>query len=124
MPIVKTLNQMVDKYQTKYSGSNVTTDLTAEGDLPAKRYEEAMTIIYNAVETVREILGNNNVPPGQWAVYVSLGEELARLTYHFSGATLQTAANAKATYFISTYGANPSIVDQIVSAITGSSSTY
>ena len=124
MPIVKRLVDMHRKYELKYDGTNVTNRLTAVKDLMDVRYESAQSVIYEVVETTRNILSSEGVPTGLWATYISFAEQLARLTFSHSGLTLQKEASGLKNYYITAYKADPAILDRILEAVLGSVPPY
>ncbi|MHC1594328.1 MAG: hypothetical protein ACXQT2_03370 [Methanotrichaceae archaeon] len=119
MPIVKRLDDMRRKFETKYDGTNVTNRLTAVKDIMDARYEAATSVIYNVVETVRDILAEEGVPTGLWAKYISFAEIVASLTFSHKGLTLQKEISGVKSYFVTAYKADPAILDRIVEAVIG-----
>jgi len=119
MPIVKSLADMERKYYTKYDGANVTARLTAVKSIMDARYEGAVSTIYNVVETVRDVLSSEGVPTGQWAMYMSFGQIIAKLTFSHKNLTLQKEIAGVKNYFVTAYKADPAVLDKIVTAILG-----
>ncbi|RLG59003.1 hypothetical protein DRN86_04915 [Candidatus Geothermarchaeota archaeon] len=119
MPIVKRLDDMHKKYELKYDGTNVTNRLTAVEELKNARFEAASSVIYNVVETVRDILSEEGVPTGLWAKYIAFGEIVAKLTFSHKGLTLQKEISGVKSYFQTAYNADPAILDRIVEAVLG-----
>jgi len=119
MPIVKRLDDMHKKYDLKYDGTNVTNRLNAVKDLMDGRYEAASSVIYNVVETVRDILSDEGVPSGLWAMYISFAERIAKLSFSHKGLTLEKEVSAEKQYFITAYKADPAILDRIIEAVIG-----
>jgi len=124
MPIVKRLVDMHRKYELKYDGTNVTNRLTNLKEIMDIRYESAQSIVYEVVETTRNILSEEGVPTGQWATYISFAEQLARLTFSHKGLTLEKEANGLKSYYITAYKADPTILDRILEAVLGAVPPY
>ena len=119
MPIVKRIQDMYEKYYTKYDGANVTTTFTAVRELMYARYEGAQSVIYNVVETTRDILAEEGVPTGLWAIYMAFAQIIASKTFSHKDKTLQTEISGVKNYFITAYKADPKILDRIVEAVLG-----
>jgi len=119
MPIVKRLDDMHKKFELKYDGTNVTNRLNAVKDIMDSRYEAASSVIYNVVETVRDILSEEGVPSGLWAMYISFAEKIAKLTFSHKGLTLQKEVSAEKQHYITAFGADPALLDRIIEAVIG-----
>jgi len=120
----RSFGQAVNKYSTKYNGTNVTNRLTALGTLVEENYETGISNTYNAVQIAKTVLANAGVPPAQWGMYISFAEELAKYAVKYGGATLQARVNATAIQWENAYDANPSILTQIAQAVLGVSTPY
>ena len=124
MPIVKRLQDMYEKYYTKYDGDNVRTTFAAVSSIMYARYEGAMSPIYNVVETVRDILTSNGVPTGLHGMYYAFAQIIARMTFSHKAKTLQTEISGVKNYFITAYKADPKILDAIIQAVIGTLPPY
>jgi len=124
MPLVKSFYAMNEKYDVKFDGDNVTTKLTAVKDIMVARYEAASSVIYNAVETARDVLSNNGVPTGNWAAYLAFAEILAKLTFSHKGATLSKEVAGLKSAFVTMHGCDSSVLDKIIQGILGSLPAY
>jgi len=116
--------ERLEKYSTKYSGANVTTVLTAIKPSMDARYENAVTVTRQAVETARGILSDEGVPTAYWATYLSFVQAIARLTFSFSGLTLQKEVSALKAQWIYEKNADPAILDRLIQAILGITVPY
>lgn len=124
MAVVRDYKDMYEKYAAKYSGSNVTSALTAVKPLMETIYEMATTTIYDVVERARGVLAAKEVPSTLWAVYLSFAQKLAAKTFSFSGATLAKEAAALKAEWITAHGANSEIIDALIELITGEAPSY
>jgi len=114
----------IQDYQTKYDGGNVTTVLTAIKPSMEARYEDAVIVVRNAIETTRRILNERGVPSKDWAKYLSFAARIAKLTFSFSGNTLLKEVAGEKALWIYEKKADPEILDAIISAIIGTSVPY
>ena len=120
----RSFGQAVNKYALKYNGTNVTNRLTALGTLVEENYETGISNTYSAVEIVKNLLANLGVPPGIWGMYIAFGEEVAKYSVKYGGATLQIRISALEQFFENSFDANPSILTQIAQAIVGIAPPY
>ncbi len=124
MPGVRRFREMREKYELKYDGANVTARLTAVKEIMDARYEAASSPVVNVVETVRSILETNGVPAGLHGTYYAFAQELAKLMFSHSGATLDLLVAGKKSYYITAHGLDPTILDKIILAVLGAVPPY
>jgi len=124
MPIVKRASDMLAKYRAKYSGENVTAALNAVKPIMEARYEAGASVIYDIVERTRALLNSLGVPSTLWGVYLSFAQSLARRAFSFSDATLAKEAAALKAQWVTGYGADASIIDQIINLVIGTAPAY
>ena len=124
MPGVRRFREMREKYVLKYDGDNVTARITAVKDIMDARYESASSPVVNVVETVRSILETNGVPAGLHGPYYAFAQELARLMFSHSGATLDFLVAGKKSYYITAHGLDATILDKIILAVLGAVPPY
>jgi len=124
MPKVRSFMDMKEKYEVKYRGDIVTARLTAVAEIKNSRYEAASSVIYNAIETARDILSTEGVPTGQWAPYIAFAEILAKLTFSHKNLTLLKEVSGVKAYFVTAHSCDAKILDKIVQAIIGTVPPY
>jgi len=124
MAQTKSFYGMTQKYDIKYDGDNVTTKLTAVKDIMVARYEASSSVIYNAVETARDVLSNEGVPTGQWAPYIAFAEVLAKLTFSHKGATLSKEVAGLKSAYVTMHGCDGTVLDKIIQSILGTLPAY
>jgi len=116
--------QQLQKYELKYSGTNVTAVLTAiKSTVMEPRYEAAVILITADREIVRRILEENDVPPGRHGIHYALGFAISSAKLSHSGPVLLRTAQALKARFVA-LGADPVIADKIISALAGVSPYY
>jgi len=124
MPFVRNLKDMLEKYRAKYVPDTIGTRFGAVKSLMDARYESASSPIVNVIETVRNILTENGVPPAMWGMYIAFGEILASKAFSHSGAVLEKIASGLKQAWITGKGADPAILDKITEAIIGTVPPY
>jgi len=120
----RTFADRLNKYSGKYAGANVTTVLTAIKSSMDARYENAVTVTRQAVETARGILSDLGVPTKDWAKYISFVQAIASLTFSFSGLTLQKEVSSLKAEWVYEKNADPSVLDRLIEAIIGITVPY
>jgi len=124
VPGVRRIREMIEKYETKYDGDNVTTRITAVKELMDARYEAGSSPIVNVIETVRDILETNGVPAGLHGPYYAFAQELAKMTFSHSGAALDFLVAGKKHFYVTAHGLDPNILDKIILAVLGAVPPY
>ena len=124
MPGVRRIREMLEKYEAKYDGDNVTTRLTAVKEIMDARYEAGSSPIVNVIETVRDILETNGVPAGLHGPYYAFAQELSKMMFSHSGATLDLLVAGKKQYYVTAHGLDPAILDKIILAVLGAVPPY
>jgi len=124
MPGVRKFREMVEKYELKYDGANVTARLTAVVDIKNARYESASSPVVNIVETVRSILESSGVPAGLHGSYYAFAQKLAKLTFSHSGPTLDLLVSGLKSYFVTAHKLDTNILDKIILAVLGAVPPY
>jgi len=120
----RTFADRLTKYSTKYAGANVTTVLTAIKPSMDTRYENSVTVTRQAVETARGILNDLGIPTAYWATYISFVQAIAKLTFSFSGLTLQKEVSALKAQWVYEKNADPAVLDRLIQAILGITVPY
>jgi len=125
MPTVRKLADRLEKYSVKYpDATTMTSRLTAVQSLMNLRYEAASSPIANIIDIVRGIIEPAGVPSGLHALYYSFGQKIAKLQFSHTGATLDKEIAGLKNMWVTAYGADPKILDQIITAILGSVPPY
>ncbi|MEM0459286.1 MAG: hypothetical protein QXZ31_05425 [Thermofilaceae archaeon] len=124
MPGVRSFRDMREKYELKYDGATVTARWTALKTIIDARFESASSPIVNIIETVRTILSTNGVPAGLQGPYYAFAQELGKLMFSHSGATLQALISGKKAYYVTAHKLDPEILDKIVLAVLGTVPPY
>jgi len=125
MPAVRTFQDRVEKYQLKYpDAATQTARLTAVRDIMLLRFEAGSAPVADAIDTVRNIVESAGVPSGQHGVYYAFAQKLVKLMFSHSGLTLQYEVAGLKKYFATGLGADPRILDQIITAFLGSVPPY
>jgi len=125
MPVVRKIADRLEKYELKYAdAATATARLTAVKTLMDLRYEAASSPIVNVVDSVRGIIETEGVPSGMHAIYYAFGQILAKLMFSHTGATLNKEIVGLKEMWVTAYGADPTILDKIITAVLGAVPPY
>jgi len=119
MPLYKTGLDMWKKYQAKYNPAVVSTRFTDVQPIALDRAQQGLNMIATARDLVRPILDEYGVGGGQRATYLAFGTALLRHVIRQKGAVAEKTASGLKSYFVTAYGLDPSICDEIIQVITG-----
>jgi hypothetical protein len=125
MPLVRKIADRLEKYNIKYpDAATQTARITAVKPIMDLRYQAASSPIVNVVDTVRGIIESAGVPSGFHGIYYAFGQILAKLMFSHSGATLNKEVVGLKNMWVTAYGADPAILDQIITAVLGTVPPY
>ncbi|MEO2151437.1 MAG: hypothetical protein ABGW50_02115 [Thermococcus sp.] len=120
----RSFRDMVEKYTAKFDPATIATRFNEVKDIALARYEDAMSVIANVQDEVRNILNEEGVPPALWGPYIAFAEQLAKKSFSFSGAALQKVASGLKAYFVTAHHLDPAILDRIIELVVGEVPTY
>ena len=125
MPFVRKIADRLEKYNIKYpDATTMTSRLTAVKSIMDLRYQAASSPIVNVVDIVRGIIESEGVPTGLHALYYAFGQKVAAAMFSHTGATLNKEIVGLKNMWVTAYGADPKILDKIVTAILGAVPPY
>jgi len=119
MPLYKTGLDMWKKYQAKFNPAVVSTRFTDVQAIALDRAQQGLNMIATARDLIRPILDEYGVGGGQRATYLAFGTALLRHVIRQKGKVAEKTASGLKSYFVTAYGLDPSICDEIVQVITG-----
>jgi len=124
MPLFKSGIDMYKKYEAKF---NPTVIGTRFGDVKAVALERAQAGL-NAVDTVRSlirpILDKYGVSGGQRATYLAFGLALWKHITRQKDQSGKLYADGLKSYFATSFGLNPDILNEIIQVVAGWTITY
>jgi len=119
MPLYKTGLDMWKKYQAKFNPAVVSTRFTDVRAIALDRAQEGLSTIATARDLIRPILDTYGVGGGMRATYLAFGTALLRHVIRQKGKVAEKTASGLKSYFVTAYGLDPSICDEIIQVITG-----
>jgi hypothetical protein len=125
MPLVRKIGDRLEKYSIKYpDATTMTARITAVKPIMDLRYQAASSPIVNVVDTVRGIIESTGVPSGLHGIYYAFGQILAKLMFSHTGATLNKEVVGLKNMWVTAYGADPAVLDKIITAVLGAVPPY
>jgi len=124
MPQVRTGAGRVRKYSLKFDPDIVRSRFAAVKDLAVERAEDGMITFY-AIETlVKDILDKYGITGPNRATYLAFAKKLYRHALRHGKEAGIKVANGLKEYWVTAYGANPSILDEIINVVTAIAIPY
>lgn len=117
--MVRRINDMYKKYEAKYSGTNVTTALTAIKPLMDAMFQAGSSTVYDVVERTRAYLDSVGIPSTLWGPYIAFAQKVAKKTFSFSATTLAIEVSALKREFMNAYGLSSAVLDGIINIVVG-----
>jgi len=119
MPLYKTGLDMWKKYQAKFNPTVVGTRFTDVKDIALDRAQEGLNTVATARDLVRPILDQYGVGGGLRATYLAFGTALLRHVIRAKADVASKIATGLKNYFVTAYGLDPAICDEIIQVISG-----
>jgi len=119
MPLYKTGLDMWKKYSVKFNPAVIGTRFTDVKDLALDRAQEGLNLIGTVRDLIRPILDVKGIGGGQRATYLAFGTMLWRHIHRQKDQVAKKTANGLKSYFVTAYGLDPAICDDIIQVIAG-----
>jgi len=119
MPLYKTGLDMWKKNQAKYNPTLVGTRFGDVQQIALDRAQEGLNMVATARDLIRPILDEYGVGGGTRATYLAFGTALLRHVIRQKGDVARNTSSGLKSYFVTAYGLDPSICDEIIQVISG-----
>jgi len=119
MPLYKAGIDMFKKYQKKYNPGVIGTRFGDVQDLALERAQEGLIMVGTVRDLVRPILDTYGVTGGQKATYLAFALALMRHVIRSKGEAAKKIAEGLKAYFVTSYGLDPVILDEIIQVVCG-----
>jgi len=119
MPIYKSGIDMYKKYQKKYNPTVIGTRFTDVQDIALERAQAGLNAVDTVRSLVRPILDEYGVTGGQRATYLAFALMLWKHIHRNKGESGKKIASGLKSYFVTAYGLDPSICDEIINVVVG-----
>jgi len=119
MPLYRTGIDMFKKWQKKYNPAVVSTRFTDVTDIAAERAQAGLNMVHTVRELVRPILDKYGITGGQRATYLAFALKLWKHIVRTKDEGGKKIANGLKSYFVTAYGLDPSVLDEIINVVSG-----
>lgn len=119
MTLYKTTQMMFKKYSVKFNPTVIGTRFTDVRDLALERMQEGISIVGVVRDLVRPILDEYGIGGGLRATYLAFALALARHIMRQKGKVATKIADGLKSYYVTSYGLDPSICDEIIQVVVG-----
>jgi len=119
MPLYRTGIDMFKKYQAKFNPTVIGTRFTDVQGVALDRAQAGLNTIHTVRELIRPILDEYGVTGGQRATYLAFATKLWKHINRQRGDAAKKYADGLKSYFVTAFGLDPSILDEIIQVISG-----
>jgi len=119
MPLYKTGIQMFKKYQAKYNPTVISTRFTDVRDVALERAQSGQIAVGTVRDLVRPVLDEYGITGGLRATYLAFALALWRHVIRTKGEGAKKIASGLKSYYVTAYGLDPSICDEIINVVVG-----
>lgn len=119
MPIYKTGQNRFIKWRRKYDPATVSSRFTQVADVAEARAQEGLTIYASVQELVRGILDTYGVSGPDRAKYLGFANKLLSHSLRAKGDAATKIAQGLKQFYVTSFGADPAILDEIIQVVTG-----
>lgn len=119
MPLYRSGLDMWKKYQKKFNPTVIGTRFTDIQELALDRAQEGLNMVATVRDLVRPILDEYGVSGGLRATYLAFATALMRHVIRQKGDVAKNTSSGLKSYFVTAYGLDPSICDEIIQVVSG-----
>lgn len=119
MPLYRTGIDMFKKWQKKYNPAVISTRFTDVTDVATERAQAGLNYIHTVRDLVRPVLDEYGVTGGLKATYLAFATKLWKHIIRTKGEGAKKIASGLKSYFVTSYGLDPSICDEIINIVVG-----
>jgi len=119
MPLYKTGIDMFKKYQKKYNPTVIGTRFTDVQDVAFERAQAGLHAVGVIRDLVRPILDQYGIAGGQRATYFAFATMLWRHIIRQKADAAKKYADGLKAYFVTAFGLDPVVLDEIIQVVAG-----
>ena len=124
MPMYRKGIDRIRKYEVKFNPTVVSTRFTDVKDLAIERAQEGLITFAGIDDLVRPILDKYGVMGTMKALYLAFARKLYKHVSRTGGEAASKVASGLKSYFVTAYGADPAILDEIINVVVGYAVPY
>jgi hypothetical protein len=119
MPIYRTGQARFAKWRSKYDPATVSARFTQVATVAEARAQEGLTTFASVQELVRGILDKYGVNGPDRAKYLGFANKLLNHSLRAKGDAATKLAQGIKQFYVTAFGADPGILDEIIQVVTG-----
>ena len=119
MPLYRTGIDMFKKYQKKYNPTVIGTRFTDVQEVALERAQDGLNYVHTVRELVRPILDEYGITGGARATYLAFALALWRHIIRQKGASAKKYADGLKAYYVTAFGLDPAVLDEIIQVVSG-----
>jgi len=124
MPFYKTGLDMYRKYQAKYNPTVIGTRFGDVQSVALERAQEGLNSVGAIRDLVRPILDERGISGGQRATYLAFATKVWRHILRSKADAGKKIVDGLKAYFVTAYGLDPAVCDEIIGVVAGYVITY
>lgn len=124
MPLYRTGLDMFKKYQGKFNPTVVGTRFTDVRDIALERAQAGLNAVSTVRDLVRPILDAYGITGGQRGTYLAFTLKLWKHVNRQKGEAAKKYADGLKSYFVTAFGLDPAILDEIIQVVSGEVMPY
>jgi len=110
---------MFKKYQAKYNPTVISTRFTDVQSVALDRAQGGLNSVHTVRELVRPILDEYGIVGGQRATYLAFATALWRHISRQKGEAGKKYADGIKAFYTTTFGLDPTVLDEIIQVVAG-----
>ena len=114
----------IRKYEAKFNPTVISTRFSDVRDLAIERAQDGLITMASVDDLVRPILDKYGVAGPDRAKYLGFAKKLFKHASRASGEAATKIASGLKSYFVTAYGCDPAILDEIINVVTGYVTPY
>jgi len=119
MPLYKSGLDMFKKFSAKFDPTTIGNRFTQVKEVALDRAQEGLNTVATIRELVRPILDEHGVVGGLRATYLAFATALAKHSLRQKGDSATRIASGIKSYYVSAFGLDPHIADEIIQVVVG-----
>jgi hypothetical protein len=119
MPLYKTGLDMYKKYEAKFNATVIGTRFTDIKSLALERAQAGLNAVATVRDLVRPILDGYGIAGGLRGTYLAFAVMLWKHVVRQKEDVAKNTASGLKSYFVTAYGLNSDILDEIIQVVAG-----
>ena len=119
MTLFRTGIDMFKKWQAKYNPTVVSTRFTDVQSVATERAQAGLNYVHTVRELIRPILDQYGITGGLRGTYMAFALALWRHVTRQSAEAASKIATGLKSYFVTAYGLDPAVCDEIINVVSG-----